>query len=183
MQTYPVVLQFCNFNVLKPIQKQTSSTNFWLSIVRNPRLPLFPLLCTVIGLENHATLSTNQMQNESQSLISHTFSCHSGRLHMFLLSSYNTFFWWIFVITLVMVLRQSSQMGSKLEFNIVSNTFLHSSLIFLIFFFRSLLYFNLYRLVRLVSSFKTELSDILYTVSSLLFCSYLCSTRHYRGFR
>lgn len=51
MQTYPVVLQFCNFNVLKPIQKQTSSTNFWLSIVSNPRLPLFPLLRTVIGLE------------------------------------------------------------------------------------------------------------------------------------
>lgn len=123
------------------------------------------------------------MQNESRSLISHTFSRHSGRLHMFLLSSYHTFFWWIFVITFVMVLRQSSQMGSTLEFNIVSNTFLHSSLIFLIFFFRSLLYFNLYRLVRLVSSFKTELSDILYTVSSLLFCSYFCSTRHYRGFR
>lgn len=51
MQTYPVVLEFRNFNVLKPIQKQTSSTNFWLSIVSNPRLPLFPLLRTVIGLE------------------------------------------------------------------------------------------------------------------------------------
>ena len=96
------------------------------------------------------------------------------------------------MITLVMVLRQSSQMGSTLEFNIVTDTFLHScyycfhqfsSLIFLIFSSRSLLYFNLYRLVRFVSSFKIELSDILYTVSSLLFCSYLCSTRHYEGFR